>query len=158
MYDDESGGHHPAHFDDVLHKQHRVLLILGHWGHETVWLCRDGSESGHRFIALKIIIAETSTYDCRESRFSSFLEVKQMDKELAAEFFHLLLDKFEVGGPNCVNYIFAFPVLGPRLSDIPEIQDARKRRKTLRNLCFQEMHGIAILYDHGIYHGGVLGP
>lgn len=157
VYDYESGGHHPVHIGDVFHERYRVIHKLGHGGYSTVWLCHDSSEGGRRYVALKIMMAEVSTSDCPELRIGR-LVVAKLGKELSSQHFCLPLDKFEIEGPNGIHYVFVYPVLGPRVSEIPRIEDRRKRGVVLRKICLQAASGMAVLHENGICHGGMLSP
>lgn len=154
-YDYEPGGHHPVHLRDLLHQRYKVLHKLGSGGYANVWLCCDSSASQRRYVALKIIMAEGSTADCPELRVSKLVELG-LGEESLGQHFCLPLDRFEIDGPNGVHYTFVYPVLGSRVSRIPNIMDSDDPGAPLRELCFQTAHAMAALHEHGICHGGML--
>lgn len=74
MHDYEAGGHHPVHLGDTFGQRYKVVHKLRHAGSANVWLCRDISGDGPRYVALKILMADASTPDCRELRISGFIQ------------------------------------------------------------------------------------
>lgn len=69
VIDYEPGGHHPVHLGDILGDNHRYRVVhkLGTGGFANIWLCRDlAVHNTTKYVALKILMAETSTGDCPE--------------------------------------------------------------------------------------------
>lgn len=99
-------------------------------------------------------MAEASTPDCRELRISRLIE-QRLDSELSSELFCLPLDRFEISGPNGAHYAFVYPVLGPRLTNLP-IESSKNPGLPFTDICFQVTRAMALLHEHGICHGGML--
>jgi len=155
IYDYESGGHHPVHLDDLLHERCKVIHKLGTGGYANVWLCRDVSAEPPRYNALKIIMAEGSTKECPELRVTTLL-ARQSDPPSARKYFCLPLERFEIQGPNGLHYVFAYPVLGPRVSRLPKVvQSAHDPRPYLSEIGAQVTEAMAALHANGICHGGM---
>ena len=68
IYDYEPGGHHPVHLNDRLGEGNRYKVIhkLGNGGFANVWLCRDLKVGSMKYVAVKILMAESTTNDCGE--------------------------------------------------------------------------------------------
>ncbi|KAK7754312.1 hypothetical protein SLS62_003605 [Diatrype stigma] len=66
LHDYEPGGHHPVHLRDLINGRYRIMHKLGSGGLANVWLCRDIQDSGLKYVALKILLAEASTPDYGE--------------------------------------------------------------------------------------------
>ena len=154
VYDYEPGGHHPVHLGDILHQRYKVLHKLGSGGFSNVWLCRDISNGGPRYVGLKIIMAEVSTPDSPELLLGKLIQEKLGNGPLV-DLFCFPLDQFEVDGPNGVHYAFAYPVLGPRVSTLPKTKSGDPG-VPWRELCAQATSAMAVLHEHGICHGGML--
>ena len=153
VYVHVSGGHHPVHLCDLIHQRYKVLHKLGSGGYANVWLCRDTSESDFRYVALKIIMAGSSTADCPELRVSQLIE-RGLGKEGWGHFCPPL-DKSEINGPNGVHYVFVYPALGPRVSRMPSIIKSKEPGVPLREICFQTASAMAALHELDICHGGI---
>lgn len=153
IYDYEAGGHHPVHLDDLLHQRYKVLHKLGHGGYATVWLCRNVLGDGPRYVALKILMAEASTPDCRELRLSRLIELR-LGNGLSRELFCLPLDQFEIDGPNGVHYVLVYPVRGPRVSSLPK-KSSKNPGIPFTEIYSQVTRAMTLLYEHGICHGGI---
>ncbi|KUJ12482.1 kinase-like protein [Mollisia scopiformis] len=152
IHDYERGGHHPVHLEDILDKRYKVIHKLGSGGYANVWLCRDVTSEMPRYVAVKIIMAEASTKECPELRVNKLVQLG-LDKDLLADHFCLPLDQFEIDGPNDLHYCLVYPVLGPRVSRLLNVDKLRDTGKALRQICFQAIEAMAALHSHGICHG-----
>ena len=155
IWDYEPGGHHPVHLGDLLHERYKVLHKLGRGGYSNVWLCSDilVHVGQPHYVALNIMIAEVSTLDCTELRMTELVRSRAGSRP-SSELFSFPLDRFEIKGPNGVHYVFVYPVLGPRVADLS--QKAENDPKIpYKELCFQVVHALAALHEHGICHGGM---
>lgn len=102
----ELGGFHPVHLGDVYDERYRVVHKLGAGGFSTVWLARDETE--HRWVALKIVVAEYSTSVSSKSQLSRHAASQRTsDAELlfVAEHRH-----FTLHGPNGGHLCLVLPV------------------------------------------------
>ncbi|TVY18369.1 Serine/threonine-protein kinase SRPK, partial [Lachnellula arida] len=152
VYDYEPGRHHPVHLGDLLNKRYEVIHKLGSGGYANVWLCCDDTSDVPQFAAVKIIMAEESTYDCPELRVNK-LKALGLDEGPLAEHFCLPQDKFDISGPNGQHYAFVYPVLGPRVSRLLNVVRFRDPERILRELSLQTAKAMAALHLGGICHG-----
>lgn len=115
LYDYEPGGHHPIKLNDVFDNgRYRVIHKLGNGGYANVWLCCDFAAPTPKYVALKILMAEASTEDCRE-----LLCAEQLKKTMVASETGPIcapLRHFKTDGPNGSHLCFVYPVLGPKVS------------------------------------------
>lgn len=98
-------------------------------------------------------MAEGSTYDCPELRVNK-LKALGLDEGPLAEHFCLPLDKFDISGPNGQHYAFVYPVLGPRVSRLLNVERSQDSGRILRKLSLQTAKAMAALHLGGICHGG----
>lgn len=98
-------------------------------------------------------MAEGSTNDCPELHVNK-LKALGLDKGPLAEHFCLPLDKFDISGPNGQHYAFVYPVLGPRVSRLFNVERSKDSRRILRELSLQTAKAMAALHLGGICHGG----
>lgn len=158
LEDYELGGHHPVQLGDVLGNDRRytVLHKLGHGGFANVWLCRDTHvQPQATYIALKILMADASVQECSELRAMQLESWR--DKDRAAEYVCLPLDKFNFDGPNGAHYCFVYPVLGPRAS-LGLYCDSEDPDRVLRSICLKATEAMSFLHAHKICHGGKFTP
>jgi len=149
IHDYEPGGHHPVHLGDVYgnNGRYRVIHKLGHGGFANVWLCRDTeAKEATKYVALKILMAETSSDDCPE------LRVNQLKGD-GAESICIPLDHFKIHGPNGSHISFVCPVLGPNVS-LGLFRASADPDNDLRNLSLQVAKAVKFLHSQGICHGG----
>ena len=154
LYDYEPGGHHPAHLRDLLNERYKVMHKLGSGGFSNVWLCRDTTSDTPRYVAVKIIIANTSTEDNPELRVFKLLELG-FGTGSSAEHLCLPIDKFDIKGPNGLHHVFVYPVLGPRAKRLLHVLNSEDPDKTFRKICFQATEAMAALHSHSVCHGGM---
>lgn len=152
VYDYELGGHHPVQLGDIFDDgRYRVLHKLGSGGYANVWLCRDLAASTPKYVALKILMAEDSTEDCRELLFAEQLKVTGVADDtgpICASLRH-----FRADGPNGSHLCFVYPVLGPKVSS-GFLNSSKDPDKTSREICHETVAAVALLHRLGICHGG----
>jgi hypothetical protein len=71
IYNYKPNSYYPVHLGGVYSNngQYRVIYKLGSGGFATIWLYRDTEAKGAtKYVALKILIAETSSNNCPELR------------------------------------------------------------------------------------------
>lgn len=152
LYDYEAGGHHPIQQGDVLDNgRYRVIHKLGSGGYANVWLCRDLAAPTPKYVALKILMAEASTEDCRELLCAEQLKSTMVPNDngpICAPLRH-----FGADGPNGSHLCFVYPVLGPKVSS-GLLNSAEDPDRALREICHEAVAAIALLHSLGICHGG----
>ncbi|KAI9152246.1 Serine/threonine-protein kinase SRPK [Paramyrothecium foliicola] len=155
ILDYEPGGHHPVHLNDMLNERYRVIYKLGSGSFANVWLCRDLYYSTPRYVAMNIIMAESSTAECPETRVSSLVELGCDPKIVKAQL-SLPLGQFEINGLNDTHFVFVYLVLGPRTSRVLQVINLDNPGPSLRKLCREATQALASLYAQGICHGAWL--
>jgi serine/threonine protein kinase len=156
--DYEPGGHHPVHLGDLLgdHGRYHVIHKLGNGGFANVWLCRDTeAREATKYVALKILMAETSTDDCPELWINELKASPnaQPDNDCGTDCICLPLAQFKIHGPNGDHLSFVYPVLGPKVS-LGLFSSSEDPDKILRNISLKIVKAIDFLHSHGICHGG----
>lgn len=156
VYDYEHGGLHPVHLGDRLGENSRYVVVhkLGHGGFATVWLCRDTQQLSPRYVALKILMAETSAEDCPEllqSQLKFSKDIKGTANQ--TDRICLPLEKFDIEGPNGTHYCFVYPLLGPKVS-YGLCRSLGDPDRVLRDISLKVVQGIASLHENGLCHGG----
>ncbi|KAI1250835.1 hypothetical protein MGN70_007893 [Eutypa lata] len=142
------GGYYPIHIGDQIGERFKIVHKLGYGGYATVWLARE--EDKHRYVALKIIIADKSeTYESLDG-IASLLD-RFPDLFLAE------LERFFVHSPNGRHLCQVFPVLGPTL-DILTDHHHRLYPEYVRDLSLQMVQAIEVMHLNGICHGGTVNP
>lgn len=154
LYDYEHGGHHPVHLGDVINERYRIVHKLGNGGFANVWLCRDIQDSGFQYVALKLLMAETSTLDYGELHLGELrnaLGPSDCDCDGAA-YISLPLDQFNIQGPNGSHLCFVYPVLGPSVA--LGLFDSEDPDSVLKGICLKVTKALGFLHQNGICHGG----
>lgn len=155
LYAYEPGGFYPVHLGDSIGESQRYRIIhkLGSGGFGTVWLCRDLSIEYPTYVAVKILMAESSNDNCRELRVTRF-GMLDLEKDPGGQYICLPLDSFKIDGANGTHVCLVYPVLGPEACLLLQPHD--DSGKHLRNLAFQAVQAMSALHSHGICHGGEL--
>jgi len=158
IYDYEPSGYHPVHLRGVYGKneRYRVIHKLGSGGFATVWLCRDTEAKGAtKYVALKILMAETSSNNCPELRVNQLKDAysQHVNEGDGAEFIYLPLDHFKIHGPNGDHISFVCPVLGPSVS-LGLFCASADPDKDLRSVGLQVAKAVKFLHSQRICHGG----
>lgn len=152
------GGHHPVHLGDVYgnNGRYRIIHKLGHGGFANVWLSRDTeAKEATKYVALKILMAETFGDDCPELRVKHLKAAhdQHAPEGDGAEYICLPLDHFNIDGPNGNHIAFVYPVLGPNLS-LGLFHASADPDHDLRSLSLQVVNAVKFLHGQGICHGG----
>jgi serine/threonine protein kinase len=157
--DYDQGGHHPVHLGDLIQDgRYRVIHKLGSGGFANVWLCRDTeSLESTKYVALKILMGDASTDDCREPKINEKLGSlhPDLDQEPGARYISSPLNQFQIQGPNGSHICFVYPVLGPRVIS-PVSHSFENPDQSLRATCLKCAQAVDYLHSHDICHGGEL--
>jgi serine/threonine-protein kinase SRPK3 len=102
----QRGGFHPVHLGDVYDGRYRVVHKLGAGGFSAVWLARDETE--HRWVALKIVVADHSMSVSTKSQLSCHTAL-QCARDTVFDFV-VEHRHFTLGGPNSRHLCLVLPV------------------------------------------------
>ena len=143
------GGYHPVHLGDVFEDKYKVVHKLGYGGFSTVWLARDSVLQ--RYVAIKILCAEVSSQG-PELKVLNYLKQSSTDHP-GRRYVALLLDHFELHGPNGTHLCLVSEVLGPSIAYLIG-KDLQLRGKIARKVARQLVQAVAFLHSQGVCHGG----
>ncbi|KAF5132787.1 Serine/threonine-protein kinase SRPK [Metarhizium anisopliae] len=153
LSDYRPGGYHPLHIDDRLHKRYRIVHKLGHGAFSTAWLAID--EKTTKYVAIKL-----GTADADRSELDILSQITQSPVsrsilEDQPSLLPVVLDRFDVGGPNGTH---------PCLVTLParcSLRDAREASGSFlfqldvaRSLAAQLVMAVSLVHARGYAHGG----
>lgn len=146
------GGFHPIQIGDNLNERRYCLVDkLGYGGYSTIWLARDLQRA--RYVALKAITADASTYTPEASLINSF---GRSPPRPGREIFPCLLDEFWVAGPNGNHRCIVTPPARMSLVDAREASTVGLfRPKVAQSIIAQLIRGVGFLHSQNIVHGGM---
>ncbi|KAG6920138.1 hypothetical protein DXG01_004904 [Tephrocybe rancida] len=146
-----AGGYHPIRLGDVLSppsqilgapsRQYRILHKLGRGAFATAWLAEALQSPSHRFVALKICVADAPP----KHELDIFNKLSRVQVPNVIQ----LLDSFSMQGPNGLHTVLVHDVVGSLTSVI----GSPRGRQHARDMCRQIANGLAALHRHGIVHG-----
>lgn len=155
----ELGGFHPIHIGDMfVEGRYTVVHKLGSGGFSTVWLTRD--EKMNQYVALKVISADASA-SCSELGIYQLLESGLHSSDTSGcDYLALLLDHFEISGPNGRHVCLVSRVGGPSIASLSvspgEIAGTRRLKGSIaRDISRQTVQAMSCLHSVGIVHGGM---
>ncbi|EXU98479.1 protein kinase [Metarhizium robertsii] len=152
LSDYRPGGYHPLHIDDRLHKRYRIVHKLGHGACSTAWLAID--EKTTKYVAIKL-----GTADADRSELDILSQITQSPGsrsilEDQPSLLPVVLDRFDVGGPNGTH---------PCLVTLParcSLRDAREASGSFlfqldvaRSLAAQLVMAVSLVHARGYAHG-----
>ncbi|KAL3481334.1 kinase-like domain-containing protein [Aspergillus californicus] len=145
--------YHPVHLSDCLgdRGQYKVLNKLGH-GYSTVWLCRVLDAEPTQYVAVKILTAE-QLHTNREKEISKRIQQAAQEDSILVDYCGVLLDQFEIDGPNGIHACFVYPVGGPSINDLFTVVE--EPEQYFREVARQAVEVIGALHRHGICHGNL---
>ncbi|KAJ4262951.1 hypothetical protein NW762_006564 [Fusarium torreyae] len=154
LHDYQPWGHHPIHLHDTLGEgdRYRVIHKLGNGGYANVWLCRDmQAATTGRYVAVKVLVADVPLDNCGE--LGSYEMLKDREGiESVKELICLLLDHFQVEGPNGTHICLVYPLLGPEVS-LGVLSTSQDPDRILRNICHAVVRAVSFLHNHELCHG-----
>jgi hypothetical protein len=146
------GGYHRIQIGDNLNEGRYCLVDkLGYGGYSTIWLARDLQRA--RYVALKAITADASTYTPEAGLINSF---GKSPPRPGREIFPCLLDEDWVAGPNGNHRCIVTPPARMSLVDAREASTIGLfRPKVAQSIIAQLIRGVAFLHSQNIVHGGM---
>lgn len=149
----QPGGFHPVMVGDLIHQRYRVVDKLGFGGYSTIWLAWDNIKSN--FIALKVGIADSPQQETKILRDLAQQPLKPLGHPLcqSRESFPILLDEFDVQGPNGTHPCH---VMRPAQCDLRTASENRVfPLEVTRALSAGLAISVAYLHTRGYVHGGM---
>ena len=145
------GGYHPIMIGDLLHERYRIVDKLGFGGYSTVWLARDTYLE--RYVAVKVGIADSITHESAILRALSAPSASSLPASRGRCFVPVLLDEFEVNGPNGSHRCYTTT---PARCDLREVSFSRLfPLEVARALSGGLAMAIAYMHGQGYAHGGM---
>ncbi|OAA43646.1 protein kinase domain protein [Metarhizium rileyi] len=146
------GGYHPIHIDDRLNKRYRIVHKLGHGTFSTVWLALDEKTTGYVAIKLGISVADRTEIDILSQL--THHPVNCDIRENRTPPLPLVLDRFEVSGPNGNHPCLVTLPARCSLRDAGEASDsALFPLDVARSLAAQLAMALSLVHDAGYAHG-----
>lgn len=146
-------GLHPVHIGDKFRDgRYRIVHKLGHGSFSTVWLARDEQRS--RYVALKIVEAETSAEDGRDSRELRVLRdlAKSTLQHPGRMYVLTLMDDFWIDGPNGRSLCYVTEIAGSRVARPKEV--TYNSLDWSQKIAYQLFQGVSYLHACNVAHGG----
>lgn len=108
----------------------------------------------HRYVALKILIADSEAQD-RELR--TLKSLQNLSASAGLQHILRLLDDFRHTGPNGVHSCLVLELLGPSIPSViaAHFHDGRLPGIISKRVATQVVLGISFLHRNGIGHGGI---
>lgn len=117
-----------------INKRYEVIHKLGSGGSSNIWLCCSTTSDVFVYMAVKIIVAECSTYDCPELRINE-LKTPGLNECPLDELFCIPSEIFDIHGPNGHHFPLVCPVIGPRASRLLNAARSPDPGSILRYVC-----------------------
>jgi hypothetical protein len=146
------GGYHPIMIGDILHGRYRIADKLGYGGYSTVWLARDTHVN--RYVTLKVNIADSVQHETKALRALSARPSSSSPVRPGRGLVPVLLDEFEVRGPNGKHICYTVP---PAQCTLREVSFSRLfPLEVARALSYRLVQAVAYTHSQGYVHGGLL--
>jgi serine/threonine-protein kinase SRPK3 len=142
------GGYHPIMIGDILHSRYHIVDKLGFGGYSTVWLAQDTHLK--RYVAVKINKADSPP---RETKVLKALSNPSLPTQPGRELVPVLLDEFEIQGPNGKHTCYT---VTPAQCNLREISFSRLfPLEVARALSYGLVKAVAYIHSQGFVHGGL---
>lgn len=145
----EAGGYMPINIGDVLRNRYKVLRKLG-WGHfSTVWLCKNLSENGPRYVALKICKSAPMFTAVANDEIRLLQETRTVNPDhVGFKNIVQMVDTFKLISENGVHTAISLEIMGPSLLHLLMQSDFRGIQvPAVRRIIFQVLRGLTYLHE-----------
>ncbi|KAK9251861.1 CMGC/SRPK protein kinase [Lipomyces tetrasporus] len=145
------GGYHPITLGEFLKDgRYKILHKLGWGGYSTVWAARDQIEEA--YVALKVSVSEGEN-DGGNRGLQVMRELSPIHP--SPQHVMLMLDDFDLEGPNGTHKCLVFELLGPSIPDTIDARfpDGRLPGKLAKVIAKQALFGLDTLHQQKIGHG-----
>ncbi|KAL2144894.1 hypothetical protein VTI28DRAFT_8355 [Corynascus sepedonium] len=134
-----------------------TLKKIGYGAYSTVWLARDltkPDEDEHRFVALKILSAESYSGDKPVFEREILTHLRNGNQDLMGyDYICHLLDDFEHEGPNGTHVCLVFELMGETLRSFGAwFRESRIPYAVMRRFTVQLVLAIDFAHDHNVIH------
>ncbi|XP_060516217.1 SRSF protein kinase 3-like, partial [Cylas formicarius] len=145
----EAGGYMPINIGDILRNQYKVCRKLG-WGHfSTVWLCKNLSENGPRYVALKICKSAPMFTAVANDEIRLLQETRSINPDHPGyKNIVQMVDTFKLISENGVHTAISLEIMGPSLLHLLIQSDFRGLQvPPIRRIIFQVLRGLTYLHE-----------
>ncbi|CAH1103508.1 unnamed protein product [Psylliodes chrysocephalus] len=144
-----TGGYMPINIGDILKEQYKVCRKLG-WGHfSTVWLCRNLSNEGPTYVALKICKSAQSFAVVAQDEIKLLRETKLIDPtHIGYKHIVQMVDTFKLVSVNGVHTAISMEIMGPSLLHLLIQSDFRGIHLSgCKRIITQVLKGLSYLHE-----------
>ncbi|KAI0002628.1 kinase domain-containing protein [Xylariaceae sp. FL0662B] len=144
------GGYHPIQIGDRFQDRYRIVHKLGYGTFSTIWLARD--EQIAKYVAIKV---GTADYVCKEAEILSRISASAIEsREFGSNLIPLVLDRFNISGPNGTHPCFVTTPARCSLVDTVLASSYDPFQPHVgRSLSAQLAIAVAYIHELGYVHG-----
>ncbi|KAL2757740.1 hypothetical protein ACRALDRAFT_2132401 [Sodiomyces alcalophilus JCM 7366] len=140
------GGYHPIQIGDRFQERYRIVHKLGYGSYSTIWLARD--ERMAKYVAIKV---GTADYGPKEAETLSRISASMVEsREFSSNLLPLVLDRFNVDGPNGTHPCLVTP---PARCSLADAAQGPFPLHIARSLSAQLAMAVAYIHKLGYVHG-----
>ncbi|KAJ5443370.1 hypothetical protein N7445_004483 [Penicillium cf. griseofulvum] len=147
----QPGGYHPIVVGDILHGRYQIVDKLGFGGYSTVWLARDTHLN--RYVTLKVNIADSVQHETKVLRAMSAPPSSSSPVHPGRGLVPVLLDEFEVRGPNGKHICYTVPLAQCTLREVSFSRFFPL--EVARALSYRLAQAVAYIHLQGYIHGDI---
>lgn len=145
------GGYHPIQIGVRFRDRYRTVHKLGYGSYSTIWLARD--EQMAKSVAIKVGTADHGSKEVDVQSQISASAVKR--REFGSELIPLVLDRFDIHGPNGTHPCLVTTPARCSLADAAQAADYSPfQLHVARSLSAQFAMAVAYIHELGYVHGG----
>ena len=147
----QPGGYHPIQISDRFQDRYQIVHKLGYGSYSTIWLARD--EQMAKYVAIKV---GTADYGSQEVDLLSRISASGVEnREFGGTLIPLVLDRFNIDGPNGTHPCFVTAPTRCSLADAAQAADYSPfQLHVARSLSAQLAMAVAYIHELGYVHGG----
>ncbi|KJX93417.1 protein kinase domain protein [Zymoseptoria brevis] len=146
------GGYHPVHIDDRLDQRYRIVHKLGHGTFSTAWLAID--EKTSKYVAIKVGTADSDRTEAKILPRLAENDTHHFDLERTTPLLPVVLDCFDINGPNGTHPCL---VTSPAQCSLRDAVEASGRGlfqlEVARSLAAQLVMVVSVVHSQGYAHG-----
>lgn len=145
--------YYPANIGQTFNDRYKIVGKLGFGGSSTVWLCRDLT-SDNKYVTLKIYINRAGTQ--RELPVCKHISNLAASRHAGREHVRMLLDSFEVQGPDGRHLCLVWQPLGNSVDELVDLsEDGLLNAEVTRDIMRPILTALQFLHEEAkIIHTG----